>query len=63
MTKAIEYYLSRNVDSQKIRLYLNETYNTDMSQAEINEAIENVQKAVGKRKNVQNALNRMLRSW
>jgi len=63
MTKAIEYYLSRNVDSQKIRLYLNETYGENMSQAEINEAIENVQKAVGKRKNVQVALNRMLRSW
>jgi hypothetical protein len=44
MAKAIMYYLRKNVDTAKIRKYLNEIYETDLTTKEVIEAIEFIQK-------------------
>jgi len=63
MTKAIEYYIKKNVSNKKIKEYLNEVYNENLDQAEVDEAIKNIKKTIEKRKNVQTLLDRMFRNW
>ena len=45
MTRAIKFYISKNVDNAKIRKYINEIYEEEYTQEEIDEAIEFVQAA------------------
>jgi len=52
MIKAIEFYLRKNVSTPKIRKYLNEIFDTDLTETEIKEAIENIQGARTKQEQV-----------
>ena len=49
MIKAIMFYLRKNCDASNIREFLNETYGTDLTTAEVREAIENIQLTYSKK--------------
>ena len=49
MIRAIMFYLRKNCDASNIREFLNETYGTDLTTAEIKEAIDNIQLTYSKK--------------
>ena len=45
--KAIKFYLRNNCDTEKIRDYINEIFETDLTMSEIREAINHIQNSKG----------------